>query len=445
MAEAFRITAEDFRDRVAVRTKDDEVSLTWGELRDRVDALAGGLAELGVERGDTVALMFSNRPEFHLADLAVMIARRGAVLDLPDLGAGADRLRRRRRRREARDRRGGLPRRLPAARALDARVVVLEGERGEGTHGVGGRRGRRPGVRRRERVARGRARRPADADLHLGHDRAAEGRRARAPQPARRRREHRADDPVPRRGEGHLVAAVGAHRRARRAPLPADRLRDDDHLLRQPARGRLLPAAGQADVVLRRPADLGEAQVGARGDARRAARRAARAGAGRARRRDPQGRARAGGRAGARGARRGGGRGRREDVRGAARDARARRGRGGQRRRGADAARGARVLPRHRHRARRAVGDVRDLRLGLLQPARQGPHRHRRAARAGRRDQARRRRRGADALGGRDDAATATCPRRPPRRSTPTAGCTPATSASSTTTATCGSSTARRS
>jgi long-chain acyl-CoA synthetase len=72
IAEAFRITAEDYPDRVAVRTKGDEVSLTWGELRERVDALAGGLAALGVGRGDTVALMLSNRPEFHIADLAVM-------------------------------------------------------------------------------------------------------------------------------------------------------------------------------------------------------------------------------------------------------------------------------------------------------------------------------------------------------------------------------------
>jgi long-chain acyl-CoA synthetase len=72
LAEAFRITAEDFSDRVAVRTKDDEVSLTWGDLRERVDALAGGLADLGVRRGDTVALMLANRPEFHIADLAVM-------------------------------------------------------------------------------------------------------------------------------------------------------------------------------------------------------------------------------------------------------------------------------------------------------------------------------------------------------------------------------------
>ena len=72
MTEAFRLTVEDNADRVAVRTKDDEVSLTWAQLRDRVDALAGGLAGLGVRRGDSVALMLSNRPEFAIADLAAM-------------------------------------------------------------------------------------------------------------------------------------------------------------------------------------------------------------------------------------------------------------------------------------------------------------------------------------------------------------------------------------
>src|SRR4051812_40816837 len=72
IAEAFRLTAVDHGDRVAMRTKDDEVSLTWSELRERVDALAGGLARLGVRRGDTVALMLANRPEFAIADLAVV-------------------------------------------------------------------------------------------------------------------------------------------------------------------------------------------------------------------------------------------------------------------------------------------------------------------------------------------------------------------------------------
>jgi long-subunit acyl-CoA synthetase (AMP-forming) len=74
IAEAFRITAADRADEVAVRTKGDEVAWTWAELRERVDALAAGLTGLGLERGDTVALLLSNRPEFHLCDLAVVTA-----------------------------------------------------------------------------------------------------------------------------------------------------------------------------------------------------------------------------------------------------------------------------------------------------------------------------------------------------------------------------------
>jgi long-chain acyl-CoA synthetase len=70
IAQAFRITAAERADEVAIRTRQDEFTITWGELRERVDALAGGLAKLGVGRGDTVALMLSNRPEFHLCDLA---------------------------------------------------------------------------------------------------------------------------------------------------------------------------------------------------------------------------------------------------------------------------------------------------------------------------------------------------------------------------------------
>ena len=72
LAEAFRITVAKRPDAVAVRTLDDSTSLTWAQLRDRSDALAGGLAKLGVSKGDNVALMFINRPEFHIADLAVM-------------------------------------------------------------------------------------------------------------------------------------------------------------------------------------------------------------------------------------------------------------------------------------------------------------------------------------------------------------------------------------
>jgi long-chain acyl-CoA synthetase len=77
IAEAFRITAAERADDVAIRTKDDAFTITWGELRERTDDLAGGLAKLGVGRGDTVALMLSNRPEFHICDLAAMML--GAV------------------------------------------------------------------------------------------------------------------------------------------------------------------------------------------------------------------------------------------------------------------------------------------------------------------------------------------------------------------------------
>jgi long-chain acyl-CoA synthetase len=72
MVEAFRHTAEQHPDQVAIRTKGGEFEITWAQLRDRVYALAGGLAKLGVGKGDSVALMIGNRPEFHLADLAVM-------------------------------------------------------------------------------------------------------------------------------------------------------------------------------------------------------------------------------------------------------------------------------------------------------------------------------------------------------------------------------------
>jgi long-chain acyl-CoA synthetase len=70
VTEALRRTAATHPDLVAVRTPDDAVSLTWSELLQRVDAVAGGLAKLGISRGDTVAIMLSNRPEFHIVDLA---------------------------------------------------------------------------------------------------------------------------------------------------------------------------------------------------------------------------------------------------------------------------------------------------------------------------------------------------------------------------------------
>ncbi|MGH2943823.1 MAG: AMP-dependent synthetase/ligase [Solirubrobacteraceae bacterium] len=70
IAEAFRRTVAAHRDRVAIRTLGGAETWTWGELQDRVDALAGGLAKLGLGHGDTMAIMLVNRPEFHVVDLA---------------------------------------------------------------------------------------------------------------------------------------------------------------------------------------------------------------------------------------------------------------------------------------------------------------------------------------------------------------------------------------
>ncbi|HUE26388.1 MAG TPA: AMP-dependent synthetase/ligase [Solirubrobacteraceae bacterium] len=72
LTDALRRTAANHPDIVAVRTTDDSVSLTWSQLLARVEAVAGGLAELGVERGETVAIMLGNRPEFHIVDLAAV-------------------------------------------------------------------------------------------------------------------------------------------------------------------------------------------------------------------------------------------------------------------------------------------------------------------------------------------------------------------------------------
>ncbi len=69
---AFQQTASARPDAVALRTPDDSVTLTWREYADRVRNVAAGLAALGVTRGDTVALMLTNRPEFHVVDTGAL-------------------------------------------------------------------------------------------------------------------------------------------------------------------------------------------------------------------------------------------------------------------------------------------------------------------------------------------------------------------------------------
>ncbi|HEX6582666.1 MAG TPA: AMP-binding protein, partial [Thermoleophilaceae bacterium] len=72
VAEAFQVTASSHPDRCALRTKDDEFSITWRAYADKVRSTAGGLAGLGLERGGTMAVMLTNRPEFHWFDAAAL-------------------------------------------------------------------------------------------------------------------------------------------------------------------------------------------------------------------------------------------------------------------------------------------------------------------------------------------------------------------------------------
>jgi long-chain acyl-CoA synthetase len=72
IGEAFLRTSAERADDIAFRTRDGSIEWTWGDVREKVKALAGGLSKLGIGPGDTVAIMFNNRPEFHVADLAVL-------------------------------------------------------------------------------------------------------------------------------------------------------------------------------------------------------------------------------------------------------------------------------------------------------------------------------------------------------------------------------------
>ncbi|MET0138029.1 MAG: AMP-dependent synthetase/ligase [Sphingobium sp.] len=75
----FFTRAAEQGDRPFLRVKRDDIwhALSWAEVARDVAALAAGLAAHGVRPGDRVMLVSENRPEFCIADLAIMAA--GAV------------------------------------------------------------------------------------------------------------------------------------------------------------------------------------------------------------------------------------------------------------------------------------------------------------------------------------------------------------------------------
>ena len=243
MCEAFQITAAERGDEVALRTIGDGISITFAEYADRVRRLAGGAARARratrrhgrVHAGEPARVP----PAGHGGDAP----RRDPVLGLQHLLARADRAicsttrptgwsssRRRSCERDA-------ARRSTAGRGSVEHLIVLDGadERLDHARASSRRPSRADGLRLRGDVARGRARRRADADLHVGHDRAAEGRAADARQRARPvPRARRGSARWPSGGGDGLVPAAGPHRRPRPHSLRPDGLGRHAHQLPGP-------------------------------------------------------------------------------------------------------------------------------------------------------------------------------------------------------------------
>ncbi len=68
----FQASAAARPDAIALQDSDGRLRLTWADAAAEVERYAGALASLGVRRGDTVALLLTNRPEFNLIDAAAV-------------------------------------------------------------------------------------------------------------------------------------------------------------------------------------------------------------------------------------------------------------------------------------------------------------------------------------------------------------------------------------
>lgn len=70
LCEAYQQTLTVDPEAVALRTAGDAVSVTWAEYGEHVRAVTAGLAALGYQRGDTIGIMLTNRPERPLVEFA---------------------------------------------------------------------------------------------------------------------------------------------------------------------------------------------------------------------------------------------------------------------------------------------------------------------------------------------------------------------------------------
>ena len=74
VVQRFRARVESQPERPALRyhTEDGWQPIDWGRYGAQVEEVAAGLTTVGIEHGDRVGLLSGNRPEWHIADLAIL-------------------------------------------------------------------------------------------------------------------------------------------------------------------------------------------------------------------------------------------------------------------------------------------------------------------------------------------------------------------------------------
>ncbi len=74
IVEIFASRVRQLGDAVAIRDERLETAFTWREYGTAALRAAAKLRATGLQRGETVGLMLTNRPEFHIADMATLLA-----------------------------------------------------------------------------------------------------------------------------------------------------------------------------------------------------------------------------------------------------------------------------------------------------------------------------------------------------------------------------------
>ena len=249
VCEAFQITAEAMADQVALRTKDDEVSLTWGEYADHV---AQGRRRAGrARRGPRATPWRSCSPTGPSSTTATPArctsAPRRSRSTTPTRPSRSSTWWATPANTVVITEQAFLDRIMAAKDADNAleHVVVVDGDAPEGAMSLdrAGGQGRRR-LRLRGRLEGRRARRHPHADLHLGHHRAAQGRADHAREHDRLRALLRQDHRLPVRRADRLLPPDGPRGRAQREPVPADAVRLQRHRLSRRPPGGPVPARG---------------------------------------------------------------------------------------------------------------------------------------------------------------------------------------------------------